>query len=71
MNVVLQNAMTLEQQNEVSKKNWESMSYATLYESMSMYAKSKIPMNLYTMNQLCISMNLCQCISKEKLQMGL
>jgi len=32
---MLQNAMTLEQQNEVSKKNWESMSYATLYESMS------------------------------------
>jgi hypothetical protein len=29
------------QQNEASKKNCESMSYATLYESMSMYAKSK------------------------------
>jgi hypothetical protein len=32
-----QNAMTLEQQNEVSKKNCESM---------SVYAKSKIPMNV-------------------------
>ncbi len=46
VNVMPQNAMTLEQQNEVSKKNWESMSYATLYESMSMYAKSKIPRNI-------------------------
>jgi len=41
-----QNAMTLEQQSTVSQKNCESMSYATLYKSMSMYAKSKIPMNL-------------------------
>jgi hypothetical protein len=40
------NAMTLEQQNEVSKKHCESTSYATLYESMSMYAKPNIPMNL-------------------------
>ncbi len=41
-----QNAMTLEQQSKSFQKNCESMSYATLYESMSMYAKSKIPMNL-------------------------
>jgi hypothetical protein len=29
------------QQNEASKINCKSMSYATLYESMPMYAKSK------------------------------
>ncbi len=41
-NVMPKTVMTSsKQQNEASKKNCESMSYATLYESMSMYAKSK------------------------------
>jgi hypothetical protein len=40
-NALPKTAMTSKQQNEASKKNCESMSYATLYEFMSMYAKSK------------------------------
>jgi hypothetical protein len=33
--------MTSKQQNEAYKKKFEPMSYATLYEFMSMYPKSK------------------------------
>jgi hypothetical protein len=42
------------QQNEASKKKCESMSYATLYESMSMYAKSKTSNEF--VNYECMSM---------------
>jgi hypothetical protein len=40
-----QNVMTLEKQKEVSKKI-VILCHATLYEFISMYAKSKIPINL-------------------------
>jgi len=39
-NALRKTAMTSKRQNEASKKNCESMSYATLYEFMSVYAKS-------------------------------
>lgn len=40
-----QNAITIENKMKFPKKV-VNLSHATLYESMSMYTKSKIPMNL-------------------------